>query len=135
MTTTASPTSWSTPPCVSSANGHPIPRRRGSRACRRSLRPSSCPTSPAASRPGSASLFGLDAAAIADRAGVDTVLSDRIAQLLAAATAFAFQLDEAEQSGLRVVASVDDDYPHVLVDRLGRGAPPLLYVAGDPRLL
>ena len=46
---------------------------------------------------------------------------------------FAFQLDEAEQSGLRVVASVDESYPPVLVERLGRGAPPMLYVVGDPR--
>jgi len=66
---------------------------------------------------------------------VDSALGDRLAELLDAASAFAFRLDEAEQSGLRLLSSVDDDYPRVLVDRLGRGAPPLIYAAGDPALL
>ncbi len=82
-----------------------------------------------------AALLGLDSAAIARTAGVDAPLADRLAELLDAASAFAFRLDEAEQSGLRLIASVDDDYPRTLVDRLGRGAPPLLYVVGDPVLL
>ncbi len=82
-----------------------------------------------------AALLGLDSAAIARAAGVDSALGDRLAELLDAASAFAFRLDEAEQSGLRLLSSVDDDYPRVLVDRLGRGAPPLIYAAGDPALL
>jgi predicted Rossmann fold nucleotide-binding protein DprA/Smf involved in DNA uptake len=62
-------------------------------------------------------------------------MAERVAQLLDAATAVAFQLDEAEQTGLRVIASVDDGYPPALAGRLGRGAPPLLYAVGDPALL
>jgi predicted Rossmann fold nucleotide-binding protein DprA/Smf involved in DNA uptake len=58
-----------------------------------------------------------------------------VVKLLDVATAFAFKLDDASQSGLRLLASVDDDYPAVLTRRLGRSAPPLLYVAGDPELL
>src|SRR5205085_9553468 len=74
-------------------------------------------------------------AEVARAAGVDAELADRVERLLRSATAFAFELDEAEQSGLRAVASVDDEYPVVLTERLGRGAPPLLYVFGDPSLL
>jgi predicted Rossmann fold nucleotide-binding protein DprA/Smf involved in DNA uptake len=72
---------------------------------------------------------------VARAAGVEGPLADRIADLVGAATSFAFALEDQEQSGLRVVASVDDDYPAALVDRLGRGAPPLLYLVGDARLL
>lgn len=67
--------------------------------------------------------------------GLSAELSERIVRQLSGATAFAFQLDEFEQSGLRVVASVDDEYPGVLVERLGRGAPPMLYMVGASRLL
>jgi predicted Rossmann fold nucleotide-binding protein DprA/Smf involved in DNA uptake len=82
-----------------------------------------------------AELLVSDPAATARAAGIESELADRIALLLESATSFAFKLDEDEQSGLRVVASVDDDYPTALIDRLGRGAPPLLYLVGDPKLL
>ncbi|HZA81910.1 MAG TPA: DNA-processing protein DprA [Actinomycetes bacterium] len=82
-----------------------------------------------------AALLGLDAATIAGRFGTGTPLAERVATLLGAATGFALRLEEAEQQGLRVVASVDDSYPHALLDRLGRLAPPLLYLVGDPTLL
>jgi predicted Rossmann fold nucleotide-binding protein DprA/Smf involved in DNA uptake len=85
--------------------------------------------------PDPAVLLGLDAAAIVGAMGVDPALAERVAKLCAAATSFAFRLDEVEQSGLRVIASVDDRYPQALVERLGRSAPPLLYAAGDIALL
>jgi predicted Rossmann fold nucleotide-binding protein DprA/Smf involved in DNA uptake len=85
--------------------------------------------------PDPGSLLGQDAAEIARLSGLPADLAERVARRFDAATAFAFALDEAEQSGLRVVPSTDDDYPSRLVDRLGRGAPPLLYVAGEPGLL
>ena len=80
-------------------------------------------------------LLSGDAAAVARAARVEADLAERIAALLDAATAVAFELDQKEQSGLRVVASVDDAYPARLVERLGRSAPPLLYVIGDAALL
>jgi predicted Rossmann fold nucleotide-binding protein DprA/Smf involved in DNA uptake len=82
-----------------------------------------------------AALLGVDARTIARTWGIDQSLAERVAQLLDVATAFAFHLDEVSQSGLRLVTSVDGDYPVLLTDRLGRSAPPLLYVAGDPKLL
>jgi predicted Rossmann fold nucleotide-binding protein DprA/Smf involved in DNA uptake len=80
-------------------------------------------------------LFGLGADAIAADFGVDRHLAERVAARLEQATQVVFALDDAEQRGLRVVASVDDDYPPALAASLGTAAPPLLYVAGDPRLL
>lgn len=67
--------------------------------------------------------------------GFDAALADRVASRVAQATQVVFALDESEQSGLRVVTSVDDDYPCSLTSRLGTAAPPLLYVAGDAALL
>lgn len=80
-------------------------------------------------------LLGRDAAGISQAVGVDAAMADRVAQLLDAATGFALKLEEAEQSGLRLLASVDEAYPQVLIERLGRRAPPLLYLVGDPTLL
>ena len=85
--------------------------------------------------PDPAVLLGLDAAEIAGATGVESTLAERVARLCEAATSVAFRLDELEQSGLRVIASVDDRYPQALVGRLGRSAPPLLYAVGDTALL
>jgi predicted Rossmann fold nucleotide-binding protein DprA/Smf involved in DNA uptake len=82
-----------------------------------------------------AALLGQDAAGITGRFRVDAALAERVAKLLDAATGFALRLEEAEQQGLRLAASVDDSYPQVLIDRLARRAPPLLYLVGDPTLL
>lgn len=80
-------------------------------------------------------LLGADAGAVEEATGMGPELAERIVALLGAATAFAFELDRVEQSGVRVVASVDEDYPAALLTRLGRTAPPALYVAGDAGLL
>ncbi len=79
-------------------------------------------------------LLGLDPAGV-EATGVDAGLAARVVARLDAAAAVAFALDELEQSGLRVLASVDAGYPPALVERLGPRAPPLLHVAGDPSLL
>lgn len=80
-------------------------------------------------------LLGLSAADLVAVHGLDPALAERVVRSFDVATAFAFGLDEAEQSGIRVIVSVDEDYPTVLRQRLGRAAPALLYVVGEPRLL
>ena len=80
-------------------------------------------------------LLGLDAHAISRTTGADEDLSERVAGLLGAGTPFAFALDQAQQAGVGVLSALADEYPSALRDRLGRGAPPLLYVVGDPALL
>jgi predicted Rossmann fold nucleotide-binding protein DprA/Smf involved in DNA uptake len=79
-------------------------------------------------------LLGQNAQRISELASVRLDMGERIAALLEGATSFAFALEEAEQSGLRVLTRVGDDYPTILLDRLGRMAPPILYVLGDPDL-
>ena len=52
-----------------------------------------------------------------------------------AATSFAFALDDAQQSGLQLLSGLSEHFPVVMKERLGRAAPPLLYVLGDAGLL
>ncbi|MEX1008402.1 MAG: DNA-processing protein DprA [Acidimicrobiia bacterium] len=80
-----------------------------------------------------ASLLGLDADRVAT-SGVEFSLAERMVHRFDAATALAFALDELEQSGVRVVSSVDDGYPASLRE-LGHRAPPALYAAGNVGLL
>lgn len=80
-------------------------------------------------------LLGRSAEQLTDDFGVDRQLAERLVQRLDQVTQVAFALDEAEQSGLRIVTSLDDDYPPALLHRLGQAAPPLLYVAGETDLL
>lgn len=81
--------------------------------------------------PDPARLLGLDAAGIAALAQVGADEAERIARLLDAAAGLAFQMDELQQGGIRLVTSVDPDYPARLSERLGTAAPPILYAAGD----
>jgi predicted Rossmann fold nucleotide-binding protein DprA/Smf involved in DNA uptake len=67
--------------------------------------------------------------------GVDSDLAGRVATLLDAATLFTIRLDDAEQSGLHLVSSIDAEYPRTLRERLGPAAPPLLYTVGDVTLM
>jgi predicted Rossmann fold nucleotide-binding protein DprA/Smf involved in DNA uptake len=80
-------------------------------------------------------LVGQRAARIAELTGLDDDASGRIETLLGAATAFAFALDDAEQTGMRLLSGTDEDYPQTLTERLGAAAPPILYVLGDVALL
>lgn len=80
-------------------------------------------------------LLGRDAADVAADLGVAAEFAERIVARLGAATAFALELERQEQSGLRVLSSVDDEYPRALLERLGTSAPALLYVVGDIKLV
>ena len=79
-------------------------------------------------------LLGLSPAEITGL-GIAPDLSERIARRMEAAPALAFELERLEQSGLRVLSALDDDYPRRFLERLGRTAPPVLHVAGDACLL
>jgi predicted Rossmann fold nucleotide-binding protein DprA/Smf involved in DNA uptake len=79
-------------------------------------------------------LLGQDGESVSKLTGLGIEMSERIAALLEGATSFAFALEEAEQGGLRVLSRVGEDYPSILLDRLGRMAPPILYCLGDPEL-
>jgi predicted Rossmann fold nucleotide-binding protein DprA/Smf involved in DNA uptake len=78
--------------------------------------------------------LGRQASDLSAALGLTLQESERVVALLDAASVFAFELDRLEQSGVRVVTSVDDEYPEAL-RKLGRSAPPQLYAAGDVGLL
>jgi predicted Rossmann fold nucleotide-binding protein DprA/Smf involved in DNA uptake len=80
-------------------------------------------------------LLGLGPADVSEAAKVDASMSARIVARLDQATSFAFALDDAQQSGLRILSALGDDFPPALRGKLGRSAPPLLYALGDVRLL
>lgn len=66
---------------------------------------------------------------------VSGVEADRIAGLVGASAAVAFELERLERSGLWVISGIDDDYPTRFVERLGDAAPPVLIGAGPTVLL
>ncbi len=82
-----------------------------------------------------ASLLGSSGSEIARSAGLDQEFADRVAARLDVAAAFAFQLDECERTGLRLLTPYDDHFPTPLLDFLGQQSPPLLYVIGDATLM
>jgi predicted Rossmann fold nucleotide-binding protein DprA/Smf involved in DNA uptake len=79
-------------------------------------------------------LLGLDTVGLA-AAGLAKTMAERVGQRFESATAFAFELERLEQTGVQIVSGVDADYPVRLRDRLGTGAPPVLHVAGPVALL
>jgi predicted Rossmann fold nucleotide-binding protein DprA/Smf involved in DNA uptake len=79
-------------------------------------------------------LLGRSVDALTDTLG-NAELATRIAGRFDAATSVAFELEQLDQQGVRVVSSFDDGYPTRFLDRLGPAAPPVLHVAGPIDLL
>src|SRR5207247_347456 len=71
-----------------------------------------------------ADLLGQSPADIVRETSLPTDLAERVAARLEAATAFAIEREQLEQSGIVVLSPIDDDYPRTLVERLRRAAPP-----------
>lgn len=67
--------------------------------------------------------------------GLDVALAERIVTLCAAVTAFVFELEKLEESGIRVISELDPLYPSRLLAKLGAKSPAYLLVAGDAELL
>jgi predicted Rossmann fold nucleotide-binding protein DprA/Smf involved in DNA uptake len=67
--------------------------------------------------------------------GIQLVTRDRLERLVGRGAAMALRLDRWMQVGINVIGRSDPDYPLQLRSRLKSLAPPILYVAGDRRLL
>jgi predicted Rossmann fold nucleotide-binding protein DprA/Smf involved in DNA uptake len=63
------------------------------------------------------------------------MLDGRIGSLLGRGTSMALAVERWHTQGIRVLDRTDLDYPERFRDRLGKGAPPLLYCSGDTALL
>lgn len=75
----------------------------------------------------------VDVGALLHRApdGLDPTEADRIAALLDAATALAFEQDRLADGGIELVSALDPAFPQPLRERLGAACPPFLLVAGS----
>lgn len=69
------------------------------------------------------------------RADVPEDRAVAIHELLRGAAGFAFELEDLERRGIKVLSAVDDRYPAALRTKLGPSAPPVLYVAGSLGLM
>lgn len=76
-------------------------------------------------------LLGLASAEIAERADLTTDESVRIAALLGRGGPITIELERLADRGIWVNTILDETYPGRLRDRLGDGAPPLLFGAGE----
>ncbi len=61
--------------------------------------------------------------------------SNRLESLIARGGSLGFAIEEWQRSGIWIISRSDEDYPCRLKRHLKDKAPPLLYGAGDPRLL
>ena len=84
---------------------------------------------------GARDLIGLAADEIARSLGVEEEAAAGYVRLLSRSGQLAFELDRLRSRGIWVVTIIDDAYPAVLRDRLGSGAPPVLFGSGPAGLL
>ncbi len=78
-----------------------------------------------------ADLLHDDAAAIAERAGIDIDAATRLRALLDAATALGFEQERLHDGGVSLISALDPSFPSSLLERLGAACPPFL-LAGGP---
>ena len=82
-----------------------------------------------------ADLLHADAAAIAERAGVDADEATRLRTLLDASTALSFEQERLHDGGVSLISALDSAFPPTLRERLGAACPPFLLVAGPTEWL
>lgn len=80
-------------------------------------------------------LLQMSSSQITERLNGDPETAERIVTRLDTATLLAFELENLEQTGLKVITAFDEEYPATWLERLGRAAPPLVYLAGPSELL
>ena len=66
--------------------------------------------------------------------GLDLVEAERTKKLCDAATAFTFEMERLEESGIRVLSFLDDGFPKRVTDALGTKSSAFLLVAGNINL-
>ena len=67
--------------------------------------------------------------------GLEIAEAERLKKLCGAATAFTFEIERLEESGIRLLSFLDEGFPSHLVDILGTKASAFLLVAGNVDLL
>jgi predicted Rossmann fold nucleotide-binding protein DprA/Smf involved in DNA uptake len=67
--------------------------------------------------------------------GISGDLHDRIRQLTSDAGSAMLEVDELSHRGIWTTTIFDDEYPQLLIERLGHNAPPVLFGSGNVALL
>ena len=67
--------------------------------------------------------------------GLEVTEVERLKKLCDAATAFTFEMERLEESGIRLLSFLDEGFPTQLIDVLGTKASAFLLVAGNMTLL
>lgn len=80
-------------------------------------------------------LVGESPQEIQARIDIPLTRAEAIHDLLHGAASFAFELEDLDRRGIKVLSALDERYPHTLRAKLGAGAPPVLYVAGSTHLM
>lgn len=80
-------------------------------------------------------LVGESPSGIQVRADVPEARATAIHELLQSAASFAFEVEDLERRGIKVLSALDPRYPGRLKEKLGTSAPPVLYVAGSTDLM
>jgi predicted Rossmann fold nucleotide-binding protein DprA/Smf involved in DNA uptake len=75
-------------------------------------------------------LLDADEQSVLELLGGDTIEAERIATLLAATTAFAYERERLEEEGVSLLSTFDPAFPARLINRLGTTCPASLTVAG-----
>ena len=75
-------------------------------------------------------LLGASATRVAEITREDEAASQRVAELLAAASEFVMARERLTDEGIQVLSAVDDRFPRRLVERLGAACPSFLTVTG-----
>jgi len=63
------------------------------------------------------------------------IIQDRILSLLDRGNAMALSLQKWQNFGIWIMTRVDEEYPIALKRKLGQKSPPILYGAGDKKIL
>lgn len=85
--------------------------------------------------PAPGSLLGADGPSLAQVAAASGLDHARLTRLLDTGIGLAMRLESLAERGIRALTVFEADYPQRLRARLGDGAPPVLYVAGEATLL
>ncbi len=80
-------------------------------------------------------VLGFSAREFAERLQLDAAFAERLARLTQRSAVLSRMIAKYEELGIRIMTRADEEYPVRLERALKRLCPPILYYAGDARLL
>ena len=78
---------------------------------------------------------GLSVTQLQNEFGIPQQIAERVPVLLEAMIAFSFERERLQESGVRLVSYLDEEFPSRLVEVLGKKSPASVMIAGNSELL